>query len=62
MPHAYQRADMRVREASNNINRNIVQEDYCDYEELETGMLFEWHTKGNDWLFATEYCDLGEWL
>lgn len=56
--HAYDRTDMTVREASNNIDRNIVQEDYCDVTEVDTGILFEWRVSGDDYLWCDKYCNL----
>jgi len=60
MPISYQDTSMTVREASNNINRNIVSEHYCDATEVDPGILFEWHTSGDDYLWCDVYCNLND--
>jgi len=60
MPHLYQRTDMTVREASNNINRSIIQEEYCDVTEVESGILFQWESTGDDYLWCDRYCNLDD--
>jgi len=60
MTDLYERSDMTVREASNNINRNIVQEDYCDATEVVDGLLLEWQITGEDYLVSSRYCNLDD--
>jgi len=49
MTDLYERSDMTVKEASNNINRNIVKEEYCDCLELDDGVIFG-GTKMAEWV------------